>query len=148
MKKYFIILIGCFVAICIYHLSAHADSFLNNFFYAKMQWIKPGSFWPSFVLMAWSMFIICLLIIIKILFKLLAEVLPKYKRPSKVTRTLINFGAIPFFCFQFIYNPLNYYNIFSLNNTTKWFLICAEIGLILLAITLTIRKDNDLYLKE
>lgn len=141
MKKFWIIAIIALLLSFLYHLSAHADSFLNQLLASN--WFKPGSFWPSLILMSINIILICFLSIIKIGAKLLSEADSKYTNKAILVKKLINTVFLPYFIFEFFYAPLSWYEIVP-PGFWKIYLIIGGIGLILLAIWLTMKKDNKI----
>jgi len=94
-----------------------------------------------------NILIITPFIMIKSLLKELARYKIAWARRYKVSKIIVNWAIIPYISFKIIYNPISYYGI-DLNVIFKKIFIIIEVCLILIAIFLSINKDNELFLKE
>ena len=146
MKKYWIITISCLLGGCLYHLNSMTETLtwvVQNFYPS----FNGRNFWDTFMATCSNILIITPFIMIKSLLKELARYKIAWARRYKVSKIIVNWAIIPYISFKIIYNPISYYGI-DLNVIFKKIFIIIEVCLILIAIFLSINKDNELFLKE
>jgi len=115
-----------------------------NIYYPKL---NTSALWLSIVVSATYIFAGIGFVMFRYAAKELSKLKSIWVRRYKVTKIMTNCVIFPYVIFQAIYSPIREFNV-EVSNTLKIIFIIAQVCLILVAITLSIGKDNELYLKE
>jgi len=146
LTLYWIVAIGCILIAHLWRLNSIYSliDWIINIYFPKL---NTTSIWNSIVLSTTFIFASIGFLMFRIVARELSKVKSIWIRRYKITKILTNYGIFPYVIFQMIYAPLREFGV-NVSNTLKIILILTQVCLILLAIYLSIGKDNELYLKE